>query len=105
MPAGWRSRATAAPRSQAVDQGYGLVCDAARHRPFGDLIVQGRQPGARHPRRRATAGPIDLARYPGRPRLRILPNHACATAAQFAAYHVLGPNREVAAVWPRFNGW
>ncbi|WP_083753679.1 hypothetical protein [Actinosynnema sp. ALI-1.44] len=34
-------------------------------------------------------------------RLRILPNHACATAAQFGEYDVLdGPG-----AWTRLNGW
>jgi D-serine deaminase-like pyridoxal phosphate-dependent protein len=37
--------------------------------------------------------------------LRILPNHACATAAQHAAYHVLAADGEIERVWPRFNGW
>ncbi len=38
--------------------------------------------------------------------LRILPNHACATAAQFDGYEVIptagdGPLQ----YWPRFRGW
>jgi len=37
--------------------------------------------------------------------LRILPNHACATAAQHAAYQVLDAAGRVTARWPRFNGW
>ncbi|MEH6630406.1 MAG: alanine racemase [Halopseudomonas aestusnigri] len=38
-------------------------------------------------------------------RLRILPNHACATAAQHSAYHVINSQTEIEAVWPRFSGW
>jgi D-serine deaminase-like pyridoxal phosphate-dependent protein len=39
-------------------------------------------------------------------RLRILPNHACATAAQHASYHVLPAVPGTAlADWPRFGGW
>ncbi|MFC6049220.1 DSD1 family PLP-dependent enzyme, partial [Methylobacterium hispanicum] len=38
-------------------------------------------------------------------RLRILPNHACATGAQHGSYHVLDGAGRVAAVWPRINGW
>lgn len=37
--------------------------------------------------------------------LRILPNHACATAAQHAAYLITGANGKVTARWPRFSGW
>jgi D-serine deaminase-like pyridoxal phosphate-dependent protein len=36
--------------------------------------------------------------------LRILPNHACATAAQHAEYHVLRDGQPV-EVWERFGGW
>jgi D-serine deaminase-like pyridoxal phosphate-dependent protein len=38
-------------------------------------------------------------------RVRILPNHACATAGQHAAYHVVDAGRSVQAVWSRFAGW
>ena len=89
--------------SQAVDQGYGLVCDAAGV-PVGDVIVRecnqehgiiaARAPGAR----------MNLERFPIGSQLRILPNHACATAAQFDRYAVLADGA-VAATWPRFNGW
>jgi D-serine deaminase-like pyridoxal phosphate-dependent protein len=37
--------------------------------------------------------------------LRILPNHACATAAQHSQYHVVAGEPVVQAVWPRFSGW
>jgi D-serine deaminase-like pyridoxal phosphate-dependent protein len=37
--------------------------------------------------------------------VRILPNHACSTAAQYAAYQVLDPAGQVTASWPRFSGW
>ena len=36
--------------------------------------------------------------------VRILPNHACATAAQFSHYEVLMADGTQAR-WPRFNGW
>ncbi|MGW1863803.1 DSD1 family PLP-dependent enzyme, partial [Streptomyces collinus] len=42
---------------------------------------------------------------------RVLPNHACATAAQHQGYHVVdsargtGPAPAIEAVWPRVNGW
>jgi len=39
-------------------------------------------------------------------RVRILPNHACATSAQHRAYHVVhGSSDKVEAEWPRFGGW
>jgi D-serine deaminase-like pyridoxal phosphate-dependent protein len=37
--------------------------------------------------------------------VRILPNHACSTAAQYGDYKVLGSGREITACWQRFSGW
>lgn len=36
---------------------------------------------------------------------RILPNHACATAAAHAAYRVINGGTKIDAVWERFSGW
>ena len=43
-------------------------------------------------------------RLPIGTRLRILPNHACATAAQYDRYHVIGTDGQLSE-WPRFSGW
>ncbi|WP_407519507.1 alanine racemase [Methylobacterium oryzisoli] len=102
--AGWmalsRDRGTA---RQAVDQGYGVVCDLAG-RPYRDLIVAdaNQEHGIVALRRGAEAALPDL---PIGSRLRILPNHACATGAQHDRYHVLDAQGRVGAVWPRINGW
>lgn len=102
--AGWmalsRDRGTA---KQRIDQGYGVVCDLAG-RPIDDLIVAetNQEHGIiadRHGRA------VDLARFPVGTLLRILPNHACATAAQHSHYNVIAHEPVVEAVWPRFNGW
>ncbi|GAA2421992.1 hypothetical protein GCM10010388_06450 [Streptomyces mauvecolor] len=56
----------------------------------------------------------DGARLPDLPigtRLRILPNHACATAAQHHGYHVINSTRttntapEIQDFWRRVTGW
>jgi D-serine deaminase-like pyridoxal phosphate-dependent protein len=101
--AGWtalsRDRGTA---RQKVDQGYGLVCDAAG-RPLDDLIVmEANQEHGIVARR--DGGAIDFARFPIGTWLRILPNHACATASQHAEYRVIRDGR-VAETWDRFGGW
>lgn len=105
VDAGWmamsQDRGTA---RQAVDQGYGLVCDAAG-RPFPDLILgsANQEHGIISVRPGSDAALPDLAVGD---RVRILPNHACATAAQHGAYHVVrGDRPAVAATWPRFGGW
>ena len=107
VDAGWmalsRDRGTA---SQAVDQGYGVVCDLAG-RPLGELLVTeaNQEHGIVAQRPGASAG--GLPPLPVGTRLRILPNHACATAAQHHGYHVLatGTDAAVTAFWPRFGGW
>ena len=38
-------------------------------------------------------------------RLRILPNHACSTAAQYETYHVINGNGLVIDRWQRTGGW
>lgn len=102
--AGWmalsRDRGTA---RQAVDQGYGVVCDLAG-RPYPDLIVAdaNQEHGIIAVRRGSQATLPDL---PIGARVRVLPNHACATGAQHDRYHVLDRFGRVAAVWPRINGW
>jgi D-serine deaminase-like pyridoxal phosphate-dependent protein len=102
---GWmamsRDRGTA---NQAVDQGYGVVCDIHR-RPLKDLIiVSANQEHGVVAVRSGSATPLpDL---PVGTRLRILPNHACSTAAQFDGYHVVSPEHSNhLAYWPRFRGW
>jgi D-serine deaminase-like pyridoxal phosphate-dependent protein len=104
IDAGWmamsRDRGTA---SQAVDQGYGIVCDADG-RPIDDLIVVGAN--QEHGIIGHRSGKVDGAlQLPVGTQVRILPNHACSTAAQYPRYQVLQGGRGVAATWDRFSGW
>jgi D-serine deaminase-like pyridoxal phosphate-dependent protein len=80
-----------------------MVCDVSG-RPIDDLVVSGanQEHGIISSRSRGT---IELAKYPVGTRLRVLPNHACSTAAQYDAYDVLSSDGGVHARWPRFNGW
>ena len=103
--AGWmamsRDRGTA---NQRVDQGYGLVCDVAGVVIPGLYVKQANQEHgviARHPDFDG-----DMPDLPVGTVLRILPNHACATAAQHQCYHVI-PEKPGGALmkWPRFGGW
>ncbi|HLX24297.1 MAG TPA: alanine racemase [Usitatibacter sp.] len=101
--AGWmamsRDRGT---QKQKVDQGYGLVCDAGGA-PIDDLIViDSNQEHGIVARR--DGGAIDLAKYPVGSLLRVLPNHACATAAQHSHYHLMRGGKP-AGKWERFGGW
>jgi len=102
--AGWmamsRDRGTAA---QKIDQCYGVVCDLAGA-PLDDLLVVSTNQEHGIVGRRG-GGTLDAARYPVGTLLRVLPNHACATAAQHDRYHVVAGDAQVTAVWPRFSGW
>jgi D-serine deaminase-like pyridoxal phosphate-dependent protein len=105
VDAGWmalsRDRGTA---RQKLDQGYGLVCDALG-RPYADLIVAdaNQEHGIVALRQGARAA---LPELPLGAQLRILPNHACATAAQHQAYLVVrGDADAISATWPRIGGW
>jgi D-serine deaminase-like pyridoxal phosphate-dependent protein len=105
VDAGWmamsRDRGTA---KQTVDQGYGLVCDL-HNNPFDNLIVvdANQEHGVIALRPGANGVLPDL---PIGTRLRILPNHACATGAQHDRYHVVCRDKlDVEAVWRRFSGW
>jgi len=105
VDAGWmalsRDRGTA---GQAVDQGYGLVCDAAGAPLPEDAIVTSTNQEHGLIARRDGA-PLDVDRYPVGTPLRILPNHACATAACFEAYHLIDRDSRLNGEWKRFNGW
>jgi D-serine deaminase-like pyridoxal phosphate-dependent protein len=104
VDAGWmamsRDRGT---QQQKHDFGYGQVC-AEDGTPIAGYVMDGanQEHGIL-----CHADGIDhgiVERFPVGTRLRILPNHACATAAQFPEYHAVLPGGEV-QTWPRFYGW
>ncbi len=81
--------------------GYGFVCDID-----GQLL-----PGLRVQRTWQEHGlvvsdhPLAPEAFPIGTRLRILPNHACPTAAAHDRYFVVNGSRDLVAEWPRINGW
>lgn len=104
VDAGWmamsRDRGTA---DQPLDQGYGLAC-MADGAVIEDLImVSANQEHGILAMREGSQAP--LPQLPVGTQLRILPNHACATAAQHDAYALFqtpgGPIERI----PRFSGW
>ncbi len=105
VDAGWmamsRDRGTS---NQAIDQGYGMVCDLSG-KPYPDLIVD--QASQEHGILALRAGSsATLPDLPIGTRVRILPNHACATGAQHAGYNVIaGGGSDIVAFWPRMRGW
>lgn len=90
---------------QTVDQGYGIVRDAKGQALPDDLIVVSANQEHGVLARRG-GGAIDPKQYPVGTLLRVLPNHACATAAQHDRYHVVsGASPDIVKTWPRINGW
>ncbi|WP_371142354.1 DSD1 family PLP-dependent enzyme [Burkholderia cepacia] len=104
VDAGWmamsRDRGT---QRQARDFGYGQVCTE-----HGDVLGDYVMSAANQEHgivSRASAPDSGIAqRFPIGTRLRILPNHACATGAQHPEYQAIGDDGSAQA-WPRFYGW
>ena len=105
IDAGWMAMSQDRGTSkQEVNQGYGLVCDVSGQ-PFDNLILA----DANQEHGIITVRPGSDAGLPALQigdRVRILPNHACATGAQHQAYHVVrGECDLVEDEWQRFGGW
>ncbi|MDH6590258.1 D-serine deaminase-like pyridoxal phosphate-dependent protein [Variovorax sp. TBS-050B] len=104
VDAGWmamsRDRGTG---KQQRDYGYGQVCTVDGTPIEGYLLSAANQEHGILSREGA-ADPDIASRFPAGTRLRILPNHACATGAQFPAYQALAADGTV-QTWERFHGW
>jgi D-serine deaminase-like pyridoxal phosphate-dependent protein len=105
IDAGWmamsRDRSTA---KQPVDQSYGLVCDLDG-RPYPDMVLidTNQEHGIMAIRSGSTRELPDLTIGD---LVRIMPNHACATAAQYDRYYVIRKGSgSVRNTWMRFGGW
>jgi len=86
-----------------VDWGYGAVCDAATREIIEDVAVS--STNQEHGIITGRSGKIDFDRFPIGSRVKILPNHACATAAAYDCYHVTDGSDRIIGEWQRVNGW
>ena len=104
VDAGWmamsRDRGT---QKQKRDFGYGQVCDL-EGRVLGGYVLGGANQEHGILSREGEPDMDIEARFPIGTRLRILPNHACATGAQFPEYHALSQDGSL-QTWGRFHGW
>lgn len=105
IDAGWMAMSQDRGTSrQAVNQGYGVVCDSSG-KAYDNLILA----DANQEHGIITVRPGSGASLPDLKigdRVRIMPNHACATGAQHRKYHVVhGTSDVVAGEWQRFGGW
>lgn len=104
LDAGWmamsRDRGT---QKQRRDYGYGQVC-ALDGTPLEGYILSGANQEHGILSRDGEADSDIVQRFPVGTRLRILPNHACATGAQFPEYQAVRKDGTV-STWERFYGW
>lgn len=107
LDAGWmamsRDRGTS---RQSHDFGYGQPC-LLNGTPLPGYVVSGAN--QEHGILAATDEHAQRAeditqRFPIGMKVRILPNHACATGAQFPEYHAVTPDGD-SVEWRRFHGW
>jgi len=103
--AGWmamsRDRGT---QKQAQDFGYGLVCDENGNAVPQFAFNEANQEHGVLQWNGDDEGNLK-ERFPLGSRLRILPNHACATGAQHERYIVLPSSGGSLQRWDRFSGW
>jgi D-serine deaminase-like pyridoxal phosphate-dependent protein len=104
VDAGWMAmscdRGTA---RQKRDYAYGQVCSVDGTVLPGYLLSEVNQEHGIVSHEKMSDG-ANGRRFPVGTRLRILPNHACATGAQFSEYHVLAKDDSI-VVWDRIHGW
>ncbi|HLS68409.1 MAG TPA: alanine racemase [Kiloniellales bacterium] len=81
--------------------GYGRLCDLAGRELPGLYVESVHQ---EHGFVAAVEGEPPYDALPIGSRLRVLPNHACITAAAYSHYHLLRDG-QVVDQWDRINGW
>jgi D-serine deaminase-like pyridoxal phosphate-dependent protein len=86
-----------------IDWGYGAICDPISGAIFEGVTVS--STNQEHGIITARSGEIDFDRFPVGSRVKILPNHACATAAAYERYFVTDGSERIISVWDRVNGW
>jgi D-serine deaminase-like pyridoxal phosphate-dependent protein len=84
------------------DAGFGAVVDLAARPSYGDLHIDDvhQEHGEIHGVSAAVFSSLPIGA-----RVRILPNHACMTAAMYHEYLITDGKEEIIERWPRTNGW
>ncbi len=97
-----KDRSTAAP-GLAEDIGFGMVMDmSCRQRIPGVAVGHVYQEHGLL----VSEGPFPYHLLPVGSKVRVLPNHACMTAAMYDHYYVVaGDSDQHIVSWPRINGW
>lgn len=86
------------------DTGFGWVMDAVARGRIGKLFVE----SVNQEHGMVSGGDVPFEDLPVGSRVRVLPNHACITAAAYNKYFVIDSKNDPNAVietWDRTNGW
>jgi D-serine deaminase-like pyridoxal phosphate-dependent protein len=86
-----------------VDWGYGAIADPGSGEVAEHITVS--STNQEHGIVTARSGSIDFNRFPIGSQMKVLPNHACATAAAYDRYFVTDSDERIVEVWERVNGW
>lgn len=89
------------------DFGYGLVC-SLEGTPVDalDFASANQETGILTAKKNSDGSEQDIVnKYPVGMRFRILPNHACATAAAFSEYYMQEEDGSISGKCGRINGW
>ena len=88
--------------------GYGLICLPGGKVPLPGLAILDvhQEHGlVAHAKGLDAISKLPFDRFPIGSRVRVLPNHACMTAAMYDRYYVTEGGLDVVAEWDRINGW
>ncbi len=84
-------------------QHYGLACDPVTCEPLDNLWVT--STNQEHGLISLDKTSLTFDDLPIGKQLRILPNHACMTAAAYSGYHVTNGGSDIVDYWERCNHW
>jgi len=102
--AGWMAlSADRGQASQRIFNGLGVVADIDGNKIEGmGVLFANQEHGIVG---YADGSALEFDHFPIGAQLKILPNHACATAAAFTHYNVAAEGSEIISEWPRCSGW
>ncbi len=104
VDAGWMAMShDRGTQNRKHDFGFGQVCNEAGD-TLADYVLSATNQEHGIVSRVNGVDQAIAGRFPIGTRLRILPNHACATGAQHPEYHAIVADDDT-EVWPRFYGW
>lgn len=82
---------------------FGQVCALEDCKPYSNLWIT--STNQEHGLISLDHTSLSFEDFPIGGQVRILPNHACITAAAYPGYHVIEEDTEISAYWERCNGW